>query len=444
MPLAQAQTMVPGLAVAEADPAGEAAALARVAAWCLRYAPMTAADPPDGIWIDASGCAHLFGGEQALLADLLAGFDRAGIAARVAIADTPGAAWAVARHAGMRETIVPVGGAAAALAALPVAGLRLPPEVVAVLRRLGLTEIGALTARAPLTRRFGRSVMLRLDQALGRVAEPIVPVVPPSVMRERLAFVEPIATAEAFVTVIGRLVATVCGRLERAGEGARRLDLLFERVDGTVQAIRIGTARPVRAAGHLGRLLEEQIETVDPGPGVEAMCLAVLLAEPLGYVQGGSDLIAGSPADVAVLVDRLINRLGSAHVFRAVPVESDIAERSVTMVPPLAPPGSRSWPAALPRPIRLLDPAVPVQTTSLLPDHPPAYFTWRHVRHRVRRADGPERVYGEWWRTADETSAVRDYFAVEDEAGERFWLYREGDGVDLQTGGMRWFLQGIF
>ena len=436
--------MVPGLAVVEGDPDGEAQALAAAAYWCLRYAPMTASDAPDGIWIDATGCAHLFGGEQAMLADLVAHFARAGIFARTAIADTPGAAWAMARHGEAAVSVVASGGEAAALAPLPVAALRLPEGLPAVLRRLGLERIGQLDLpmRAPLTLRFGRALMQRLDQAMGRVAEPIMPVIPPDTISHRLAFADPIFTPEAFGNVIRRLTEAVCGKLERAGEGARRLDLLFELVDGSVRAIRIGTARPARAPAHLAGMLAERLEDLDPGPGVEAMRLVVQLAEPLGYVQAGSDLIDGANSDVAVLVDRLINRLGSERVFRAAPVESDVPERSVCLVPPLAPPEARSWPENLPRPIRLFDPPVPVEAISLLPDQPPVQFVWRQVRHRVRHADGPERVFGEWWRRANEVWAVRDYFAVEDEAGGRFWLYRQGDGVDPATGGLKWFLHG--
>ena len=227
-----------------------------------------------------------------------------------------------------------------------------------MLRRLGLERIGQLCGhdvpRAPLALRFGQALMQRLDQALGRVAEPIMPVIPPEVISHRLAFADPIFTPSAFEAVIGRLTEAVCRRLEHAGEGARRLDLLFERVDGSVQAVRIGTARPARAPAHLAGMLAERLEDVDPEPGVEAMRLLVSLAEPLGYVQAGSDLIAGATADVAVLVDRLINRLGSGRVFRAVPVESDVPERSVCLVPPLAPAAARQLAGAF----ATADPAV--------------------------------------------------------------------------------------
>ncbi len=443
MALAHAQAMVPGLLVRDADPPGDAAALARLAAWCLRLSPLTAPDG-DGIWIDASGCTHLQGGETAMLGTLLDRLAADGVAARAAIADTPGAAHALARHAAERVTIAPPGGTAEAVARLPVAALRLEAQTVATLRRLGLDRVGDLAAlpRAPFARRFGAGVLLRLDQALGRVAEPITPVVPPDMPQARLAFAEPLSTAESFVAVIARLVRRVCTRLEQGGLGARHLALLFERVDGTVAAIRIGTARPSRDTRHLGRLLEEQVETVDPGLGVDAMHLVVPFTEPLAYAQSAK-LTDDAEADVATLVDRLSNRLGPERVWRAAPTQSDVPERSVRRVCAVAAPGGAGWPP-WPRPTRLLHPPQPVQMTSVMPDHPPLAFTWRRHRHRVRRADGPERVAGEWWRRDAETGAVRDYWQVEDEAGRRFWLYRRGNGQDAATGDLQWFLHGVF
>ena len=441
--------MVPGLTVVPADPVSDVAALGRLAAWCLRYAPLTAPDPPDGVWIDLTGAAHLHGGERATLADLVARLAARGTMARVAIADTPGAAHALARHAGEAITVIPPSTGVAALADLPIAALRLEPGIVAGLRRLGFEQVGSLTRapRAPLARRFGASVLLRIDQALGRVFEPIEPVFPPEIVSHRLTFMEPIGTAEAFAVVITELAEAVCARLEASGQGARLLHLLFERVDGSLQAAGIGTARPSRAAVHLARLLGERLEGVDPGLGVEAMRLVVSLAEPLGYRQPAASLAdadGNGEDEIATLVDRLENRLGAGRVYRAVSVESDVPERSVRRVPPLTRPARANWPPSLPRPVRLLDPPQPVEAMALLPDQPPAAFTWRRRRHRVRRADGPERIHGEWWRRPAEVDAVRDYFAVEDEDGRRFWLFRCGDGTNPATGDLRWFLHGMF
>jgi len=447
MPLALARAMVPGLTVVDADPEADAAALARVAAWCLRYSPLTASDPSDGVWIDITGCANLHGGEGALLADLLERLGHGGTRARAAVADTPGAAHAVTRFTPEPAAVIAPGAHQAAITPLPIAALRLPPETVGALRRLGFERIGQLaeTARGPLVRRFGQQVALRLDQASGRVFEPIQPVVPDDVVAHRLLFIEPLLTAEAFGTVIDELLNTVCGKLEAIGQGARRLDLLFERIDGSMQAIRIGTAAPSRHAAHLAHLLRERLETVDPGLGVEAMQLRVKLAETQAFRQAAGLVDGDRPeTSIAALVDRIENRLGPGSVWRAASVESDVPERSVAAVPAIGDAPATTWPLTLPRPVRLLDPPQPVEAIALLPDQPPVAFTWRRKRHRVCRADGPERVHGEWWRRSAEVAAVRDYFAVEDEDGCRFWLFRRGDGADPATGDLRWFLHGLF
>jgi len=328
------------IAAAEADPVGDGAVLDRLAAWCLRWAPLTAPDPPDGLWLDATGCAHLgqskalpwHGEETALLTDLLDGLARQGLAARAAAAGTPGAAHAVARYAVWDEPVaVPPGVEAEALGPLPVASLRLPIETVDGLRRLGFERVEQLLAapRAPLAQRFGPGLLLRLDQAVGRVPEPIEPRFPPELIQERLAFAEPLLAAEALGATIAWLVPSACARLEQAGQGARRLDLLFERVDGLVQAVRVSTSRPTRDARHLGRMLDEQLEQVrragaplDPGLGVEAVRLVVALAEPLALVQAKARVGEGERASADVLA--LVDRLGPDRVSRMAPVESDV------------------------------------------------------------------------------------------------------------------------
>jgi protein ImuB len=441
MKLAQAQALVPGLKVYDADLPGDAALLRRLAEWCLRYAPLTAVDPPDGLWIDVTGGTHLHGGETRLLRDLVSRLNSQGLAAHAAVADTPAVAHAVARFGS--GGVAPPG--KDVMAAFPIEALRLPADMLADLRLMGFERVGPLTvaARAPLARRFGVELAKRLDQAAGVLFEPIVPVVPSASIQARLRFVEPLLTAEAFSTVIASLVPQVCGDLERAGLGARRLDLRFERVDGSVQAIRIGTARPVRDAHHLARMLDERLECVHPGLGVEAMHLIVAMADTLGFVQATSSLVAEASPDLAPLVDRLVNRLGEGKVYRLVPIESDVPERSIRQVPALTQ-ATGGWSVDLPRPVRLLDPPQPIDAMALLPDYPPVAFIWRRVRHRVRHADGPERIAGEWWKRDREWASVRDYFRVEDEDGRRFWLFRRGNGSAVETGDMRWFLHGLF
>ena len=445
MTVARAQALERGLRVREAEEEADTAALTRLAGWCLRYAPLAAAAPPDGVWIDVTGSTHLHGGERSLLRDLVSRLLAKGYAARAAIADTPGAAHALARFGAEDIGIIPPGQQDKVLPALPLAALRLPEAALEGLRLMGIERIGALIAlpRAPLVRRFGAGVIKRLDQALGHVPEAIEPTFPPTLIQHRLTFVEPLLTPEAFGTVIDRLMASVCTALDHAGLGARRLDLIFERVDGTTQALRIGTARASKDPRHLARLLRERLERVAPGEGVEAMRLLAPVTDPLAPAQTRARLsiLDVEEPDLAPLIDRLANRLGAEHVYQAAPVDSDVPERSVRRA---RTPVMTSWPAEYPRPVRLLDPPQAVDAMALLPDHPPLAFTWRRVRHRVHRADGPERIAGEWWKRNGEMRSVRDYFRVEDEAGQRFWLFRRGDGADGVTGDMRWFLHGFF
>ena len=437
--LSRALMMVPGLTVHPSDPDADRGMLDRLAEWCLRYAPLCAVDAPDGLWIDITGCAHLHdpapasaepcAGEMLLLEDLVTRLSGAGFAARAAVAGTAGAAHALARHGPCTIAMVPPDRTREALLPLPVVALRLQPDTVAALGRLGLVRVGQLAAmaRGPLARRFGAQTLHRLDQAMGQAAEPIVPLVPVQAITHRLAFEDPLLTAEALAVAIVRLSARVCQSLNRNGLGARRLDLVFERVSGAAQMVRVGTAQASRDPAHLAQLLVEHLDKVDPGLGVEIMCLVVSLSEPMWPTQLATDGVTQN--NLAVLVDRLENRLGPGRVYRAAPIESDVPERSVRRVPALSPSRGRTWPC-LARPVRLLDPPQPIETLSMLPDQPPVAFIWRRVRHRVRHADGPERIAGEWWRRDAEMRAVRDYWRIEDEAGRRFWLFRAGDGVE--------------
>jgi protein ImuB len=239
-------------------------------------------------------------------------------------------------------------------------------------------------------------------------------------------------------------VGQLCAALEERGLGARRLDLLFGRVDDRFQAVRVGTSTSTRDVKRLIRLLGDKIETVEPGFGIETMRLAATLAEPLHPKQTISSLTEEPDADVAGLIDVLANRVGEDRVYRYAAVASDVPERAVARVAAAALASDDEWPAGWPRPARLLRPPEAIETLALLPDHPPVSFTWRGIRRRVKRADGPERVFGEWWKADPELVAVRDYFRVEDDAGERFWIFRAGDGENAATGSQRWYLHGIF
>jgi protein ImuB len=396
--------------------------------------------------LQRTGDMQRYGNEKVMLEEMVVRLAVSGITARAAIADCWGAAHALARTAARPTLVVPAGDSAKALLDLPIAALRLPNPMVEDLHLLGFAHIGELVAkpRAPLALRFGPELGRRLDQALGRLSEPIDPIRPPDLIEVLRVFVEPIGAPETLARYTGKLTGQLCEALEAKGLGARQLDLLFHRVDNRIEAIRIGTARPARDGKRLTRLLCAKIETVDPGFGIEIMRLAATLAEPLSPKQTVSSLMEEPEADVSRLIDTLANRIGERHLYRFAPVASDVPERSVQKIAPVAPDTGETWPDLWPRPARLLPRPEPIETLALLPDHPPVSFTWRGIRRRVTCADGPERVFGEWWKRDAELIAVRDYFRVEDEAGERFWIYRSGDGEDAETGSQRWFLHGIF
>ncbi|MCY4549433.1 MAG: DNA polymerase Y family protein [Defluviicoccus sp.] len=454
--LGDARAILPALRTRPADPAAERRALARLAGWCGRYSPWTAPLPAAagdgggaGIWLDIAGCAHLFGGEAALAEDLVGRLAAAGYEARAAVADTPGAAWAVCRFAtgeAAPTAIVPPGGARQALAPLPAAALRLPRETVASLDALGLRSVAALLdlPRGAVAERFGDGIAARLDAALGAVNEPIAPRAPEAPCFARIDFAEPVGRAEDIVAALDRLLDDLVGDLERAGSGARRLELsLFEPI-GDVRRFVVGTGRASRDAGHLARLFAAPLDSFETAWGIEAMTLAAAVAEPLAPGQAAfHESEAGG--DTGALIDRLANRLGGARVLRFAPRESHLPERAAVATPALDGPVETpaAWPA-LPRPIRLLAPPEPIEAVAPVPDDPPVMFRWRRVRRRVVRAEGPERIAPEWWlRPGSEDAAeLRDYYRVEDEHGRRYWLFREG--LYCSDAPPAWFIHGLF
>ncbi|HEX8443395.1 MAG TPA: DUF6504 family protein [Allosphingosinicella sp.] len=446
MPVTQARALVPGLDVRPAEPEAEAALLTSLALFAARrWTPVAAISDPAGLFLDLTGVAHLFGGEERMCLRILRFCARAGYSARIAVAGTAGAAHALARHAPGPITLCRSGEELDALAGLPLAALRIGEDAVTAARRLGIEQIGALAAmpRAPLSRRFGPALLTRLDQALGRAPEPLDPIVPVDPPCASLRLVEPISTAEAIAEVIGDLMTTLLRTLEETGLAARALTLLCLRVNGEEQRIGIGTARATRDRLHLLRLLCAKIDRIEPGFGIEAMRLLAGRCEPLGPQPIDGELAGEKPTpDIVPLVDTLCGRLGQRGVFQVRAVESDVPERSLRRVAPLA--ATSSWPDWA-RPIRLLVPAERVEgVMAELPDHPPRRFSWRGRTYRVARADGPERIHGEWWKHSGEADAVRDYFQIEDDSGHRFWLYRRGDGLDPRTGDLSWHMQGLF
>jgi len=446
MPAAKAQVLVQGLTMVDADPVADAEALRRLSLWALvQYSPIVAMDAPDGIVMDTEGADHLQGGEELMLSGLVNRFRAKGLMARAAIADTWGAAHALARASTKETVIVPRGKTAVAIERLPIASLRLPAETVASLRTLGFATVGELAAtpRAPLTLRFGVEITRRLDQMYGRLAEPIDPIRPADLVEVHRSFAEPIGAPETIEKYITRLVRQLCLELQKRGLGVRRADLIVHRVDNTIQALRVGTAKPVRDVAWLTKLFKDRIEKIEPGFGIEKLTLAAIMVEPLAERQNGSSLIEEEVKDVTPLIDILGNR-GGQRIYRAAPVASDVPERSVALIAPTADENGATWPSQWQRPPRLLSRPELIEVIALMPDHPPVSITWRGRRHRVVRADGPERIFGEWWLRRAEFQAVRDYFIVENDKGERYWIYRSGDGVDTETGSHKWYLHGIF
>lgn len=446
---ARAQAVAAELIIQDADPAGERDGLEKLALWALKwFSPIVAADPPDGLVIDASGAAHLKGGEDAYLQDLVRQLARVGVAARAAMSGSWGSAHALARYKASPTLVVLGPESGRAVADLPVAALRLPAEIIEGLSKVGFDVVGELEAspRAPLVHRFGPEVVRRLDQAYGRAEEPIWPVEAPELIQVSRAFApEPIGAPETLARYTVKLVQALCQALEEQGQGVRVADLRFHRVDNRMEAIRVATAKPVRDLKRLSRLFCDKIETVDPGFGIERMVLAATAAEPLVWKPQINDLTTPAPPDVTDLIDTLANRLGrSGKLYRLDPGDSFVPERSVQKVAPSAPPPVLVWPVNWPRPTRLLARPEPIAAMALLPDQPPTAFTWRGQRRRVVRADGPERVHGEWWRRPGELWACRDYFQLETEGGERFWVFRRGDGEWAPSGDLSWYLHGLF
>ncbi len=501
-PLADALAVYPGLVCADAEPEAVGEALTALAYWAQRYTPATAPAPSCGLWLDITGCASLWGGEDRLAEELIGRLEDRGIPARAAIAPTFGAAYALAHHA-TRYLILPpgivipetasalirdAGGLPAMLAPLPVERLRISGETASVLRKLGLSTIGDVEKqpRAGLARRFP-DLLPQLDKAMGLAPEAIDFLQPPTPFAERLRFAEPISAPEDLERAALKLLHRLCARLETKRQGGKQYEISFFKCDGGVETQSIKTALPVRDAERIFRLFREKLGLVDPGFGIDVATLAALHVEPLEAQQANilRKANGGSCAeDLAVLIDALENRLGEGRVYRLASRESYIPERAVKRAPvfpetpkraaiPETPkslsgiaksskrharkePGCRQAGSGTglhiahrtERPIRLFLRPQPIEVTAAIPDAPPVMFRWRKVVHRVIRADGPERIAPEWWSGdgecggAGEDDQVRDYYRVESSHGMRFWVFREGlYGCERLP---RWYLQGVF
>jgi protein ImuB len=454
--VADARAKTQRLQVCQIDRAADDAALRRLALWATRYTPAVSPwgeeNGADGFFLDVAGAAHLFGGEETLLADLAYRLHRFGLPARLAIADTPGAAWALAHHHPKAAIALASGDEAAALAPLPIDALRLSAEARTTLRRLGFKRIGALLdkPRAPFGARFEHELLRRLDQALGRTAEPLELITPPPVYHSLRYLLEPAITQDAVIAVVKRLMQNLVHALLRDDAGARRLRLSLYRLDGEVKIVDIGLSLPTRSATHVAHLitlkLDRVADTIDAGFGFETIGLAVTVVERMEPQQ--ANLAASDDVDkmerCAALFDGLRQRLGPHSVRRLAPVESHLPERAEIVCS--ATDAATAWPlpdATCPRPLLLLPRAEPAEEVmALVPEGPPQRFRWHGVTHDVTRAQGPERIASEWWR-AHAYAPVRDYYLVEDKAGRRFWLYREGL-YGREPTPPRWFVHGLF
>ena len=468
--LSNARSKVLDLQSCAANPAADAAALAKLALWCLRYTPTVAAweeaSGADGLFLDITGCAHLLGGEAELLADLEQRLIAFGLYPRLAIADTAGASWAMARHGPAEARIVPAGKEGEALRNLPLAALRLSPASQALMRRLGFKRIGELDAqpRAPFATRFEPEVLHRLDQALGRAPEPLTPVMAPPAYHVRALFLEPILSQEHVLEAARRLLRELAEVLMRDGVGARVLRLMLFQVvsetrlqhDSGVQSLDVGLAAPSRDPEHIAQLIGLRLYRLDNALetefGFEAAAIHVLVAEPLPERQEqlGMGEEAAAPEALARLIDRLQQRLSAGAVRRLHPHQSHIPERAVRPRSPSprkreegpSPLPAEEWGEGVsPRPLLLLPRPEAAEVVALIPEGPPRQFRWRGILYQVAESQGPERIEPEWWRRTGE--ATRDYYIVEDAGGRRFWLYRAGlYGRDEAP--PRWFVHGVF
>lgn len=448
--VAEARARFPGLELVPADPAADRRLLDRLAEGCDRYTPLVAGEGDRSLLLDITGCAHLFGGEAALRRDLAAHLHHAGFRVRTALASSPWTALAVARHGAAEHADVPAGGEAAAAAALPVAALEREPDRLAALRRLGLERLGDLAnlPRAALVRRFGEALARRLDEVGGQAMRPIRPRRPVPVLAHERRLFEPVSLEEDVLRLADHLAARLRPDLEARGEGARELELALFRVDGHVERLTLRTGAPLRDPARIARLFRERLqalgERLDAGFGYDLLRLSVLRADALAAGQGDLEGRGAEPAEgLGALLDRFGARLGDACVLSLEPVATHRPEHAQRRAAPLAGPGEpsgvREEAPIAPRPLRLLGRPEPVEATAEVPDGPIRQFRWRRAHYRVGRLEGPERIGAEWWR--EDAVPERDYFRVEDEAGRRYWMFREGARPDGASG---WFLHGLF
>ena len=459
LPLADARARHPNLVAVEASPAEEARLLERLCDWCSRFTPLAALDGRDGLMLDISGVAHLFGGEAALIEDCRARLAARGVSVAAGVAGNPRAAWALARFSQAQIAPEPLSDKAFAklFHDLPLAALDLDGQTVADLARAGLRRIGdiALRPRAPIVARFGPAPIARLDALKGLERSSIAPrFMTPDFCAER-RFASPVQTIEAIEALLRKLADDLVVLMERQAKGARRIELGLYRVDGDVRRIRVGASRPLNEARTIVRLFAERLaspdeDAIDAGFGIDLMRLACLAAEPLAPSQAELERAheAGRARALADLLDRLSARLGARAVTRHELIEAHLPEQAEASAPAVLGEArsrgeghERGTSGAPARPLRLFVRPEPIETLAEVPDGPPLRFRWRRVLHDVAAIEGPERIAAPWWRRPN--APTRDYFRAEDSRGRRFWLYREGL-FGRETAQAKWFVHGVF
>ena len=441
MTIADCRAICPSLEVFD-EKAGVAEKLLNaLAEWCLRYTPVVAIDLPDGLILDVSGCAHLWGGERLYLKDIITKLKGYGYDVRVAIADTVGAAWGVSRFgqvSGVVESCMQV----EALLPLPAAALRLESDILERLQKLGLNTIRSFMniPRKALRRRFGQSILSRLDQALGQEYETVTPVQPIEPYQERLPSLEPIITATGIEIALKRLLEKLCLRLAAEEKGLRKCVFKAYRIDGNIQQIEIGTNSPSRNVAHLFKLFEIKIPSIEPALGIDVFTIEASIVEEITAEQDALWHIEGSGNDVAIaeLLDRIAGKVGMNTIHRYLPDEHYWPERSFKQASSLTEKAETNWRTGVPRPIHLLPQPETIDVSVAMPDYPPMLFKHKGVLHNISKADGPERIEQEWWL---QQGLYRDYYCVEDENGARYWLFRLGS---YDSGEPKWFIHGFF
>ncbi len=442
MALADARAIFPALQAFDQRSGVAEKLLKKIAAWCIRFSPVASADGTDGIIIDATGCSHLWGNDRLYVTDIVNKLKAKGYHAKAAMADTIGAAWAMARFRN-KSCIIHAGKHNDAIAYLPVESLRLESDTVQRLHKLGLhrvADIINMPART-LSRRFGKHIVQRLKQAAGTIEEYIEPVVPVPQYHERLTCLDPIVRIEGIEIAVQQLLERVCNRLVKEGKGIRQLLLKCWIVDGKEQTVSIGTSAATTSIKHLMGLFTLKISTIMPGLGIELFMLEATVvedAQPKQEVIWKTTAVL-SDVNITELVDRLQSRFGNIAVKRYLPAQHHLPERSVKITSSLQEKPEIDWYTNTLRPIILLPQPVQVEVTAPIPDYPPMMFRYNGSLHKVIKADGPERIEQEWW---IRDGRHRDYYAVEDETGARYWLFRSGHYDAEKT--YRWFVHGLF